>query len=91
MPYRKAKGLEKEKLKLMVLQLLKHAGTEGAMRDVVFDYLKDVLPVHKTREQQLRFVGRLLVEMYSDNLICQDGLKWRLRSDSTENISHPTE
>ena len=79
--YTKAKGLEKEKLKQMVLQLLKHAGTEGAMRDVVFDYLKDVLPVHKTREQQVRFVSRLLVEMDSDNLICRDGLIWRLRSD----------
>ena len=31
--YTKAKGLEKEKLKQMVLQLLKHAGIEGAMRD----------------------------------------------------------
>ena len=89
--YTKAKGLEKEKLKQMVLQLLKHAGIEGAMRDVVYDYLKDVLPVHKTREQQLRFVGRLLVEMDNESLISRDGLKWKLRSDSTENISHPTE
>lgn len=89
--YTKAKGLEKEKLKQMVLQLLKHAGTDGAMRDVVYDYLKDVLPVNKTKEQQLRFVGRLLVEMGNENLIFRDGLKWLLRSDPTEFTSDPTE
>ncbi len=61
------------------------------MRDVVHDYLKEVLPVHKTREQQLRFVGRLLVEMDNESLISRDGLKWKLLADSTENISNPTE
>lgn len=38
-------------------------GEDGAKRDNIYEYLKDVLPQNKTEEQKIRYVGRLLVEM----------------------------
>ena len=61
--YTKTKGLDKEKLRQMILQFLQNAGDEGAKRDSIYEYLKDVLPANKTEKQQLRMVGKLLVEM----------------------------
>ena len=77
--YTRQKGLDKTKLKYMVLQLLHNAGNEGLKREVVYDYLKDVLPISKTEEQQLRIVGRLLGEMYTENSIDRVGLKWKIK------------
>ena len=67
----------------MVLQYFSNAGDEGAKRDSIYEYLKDVLPAHKTEEQQLRYVGRLLVELNEEKLIDRIGLKWIL----TDNIA----
>ena len=78
--YTKKKGLDKEKLRQMVLQYLGNAGEEGAKRDGIYEYLKDVLPANKTEEQQLRMVGKLLVEMDENKLITTKGRKWIIRS-----------
>ena len=75
-----AKGLDKEKLRQMILQYLSKAGDEGAKRDSIYEYLKDVLPANKTEEQQLRYVGRLLVELNEEKQIDRIGLKWILRN-----------
>ena len=64
--YTKVKGLDKSKLKQMILQFLQNSGQDGARREHIYTYLKDTLPSNKTEEQQLRFVGRILVEMYED-------------------------
>ena len=56
--YTKTKGLDKEKLRQMILQFLQNAGDEGAKRDSIKEYLRDVLPSNKTDEQQLRMVGK---------------------------------
>ena len=77
--YTKTKGLDKERLRQMVLQYLSNAGSEGAKRDSIYEYLKDVLPANKTEEQQLRYVGRLLVEMNEENSIDRIGLRWILK------------
>lgn len=77
--YTKAKGLDKEKLRQMILQYLCNAGDEGAKRDSIYEYLKDVLPQNKTEEQQLRYVGRLLVELNEEKLIGRIGLRWILK------------
>ena len=53
----------------MVLQYFSNAGDEGAKRDSIYEYLKDVLPAHKTEEQRLRYVGSLLVELNEEKLI----------------------
>ena len=77
--YTKIKGLDKAKLRQMVLQYLSNAGEEGAKRDSIYEYLKDVLPQNKTEEQKLRYVGRLLVEMNEENSIDRIGLRWILK------------
>ena len=78
--YTKTKGLDKEKLRQMILQFLQNAGDEGAKRDSIYEYLRDVLPSNKTDEQQLRMVGKLLVEMDENKLITTKGRKWIIRS-----------
>ncbi len=77
--YTKTKGLDKERLRQMILQYLSNAGDEGAKRDSIYEYLKDVLPANKTEEQQLRYVGRLLVELNEEKQIGRIGLKWILK------------
>ena len=77
--YTKTKGLDKERLRQMVLQYLSNAGNEGAKRDSIYEYLKDVLPANKTEEQQLRYVGRLLVELNEEKQIDRIGLRWILK------------
>lgn len=80
--YTKAKGLDKARLKQMVLQLLQNAGKDGARREIIYDYLKDLLPSNKSQEQQLRYLGRLLVEMNEEGIIERSGLRWLLSSPS---------
>ena len=72
-------GLDKERLRQMILQYLSNAGEEGAKRDSIYEYLKDVLPANKTEEQQLRYVGRLLVELNEEKQIDRIGLRWILK------------
>lgn len=76
--YTKVKGLDKARLKQMVLQLLQNAGEDGARREIIYEYLKDLLPSNKSPEQQLRYLGRLLVEMNEEKTIERIGLKWLL-------------
>lgn len=74
--YTKTKGLDKAKLRQMVLQYLSNAGEEGAKRDSIYEYLKDVLPQNKTEEQKLRGLGDLLKTMKKEDLIWTDGRNW---------------
>lgn len=83
--YTKAKGLDKARLKQMVLQLLQNAGKDGARREIIYDYLKDLLPSNKSQEQQLRYLGRLLVEMNEEGTIERIGLRWLLSNSSDRN------
>lgn len=62
----------------MVLQYLSNAGDEGAKRDSIYEYLKDVLPQNKTEEQRLRTLGDLLKAMKKEKLIKTDGRYWFL-------------
>lgn len=74
--YTKKKGLDKEKLRQMILQYLKNAGNEGAKRDSIYEYIKDVLPSAKTEEQKLRSLGDILKAMKKEDLIRTDGRNW---------------
>ena len=47
----------------MIIQYLQNAGSSGAKRDAIFEYLKEVLPQNKTQEQQERMIGNILSEM----------------------------
>ena len=77
--YTKTRGLDKEKLRQMILQYLKNAGDEGAKRDSIYDYIKDVLPQSKSHEQQLRMLGDILNAMKEENLIMAKGRTWHER------------
>ena len=74
--YTKQKGLDKDKIKHMVLQYLKNAGSDGAKRDGIYEYIKDVMPGNKTDEQKLRSLGDLLKAMKVEDLIRTDGRNW---------------
>ena len=76
--YTKQKGLDKDKIKQMVLQYLKNAGSDGAKRDGIYEYIKDVMPQAKTREQQLRILGDILNALSVDKLISANGRTWFL-------------
>lgn len=74
--YTKQKGLDKDKIKQMILQYLKNAGSDGAKRDGIYEYIKDVMPQAKTREQQLRILGDILNALSMDKLIYANGRTW---------------
>lgn len=74
--YTRNKGLDKAKLQQMILQYLQNAGSVGAKRDAIFEYLKDVLPKTKTQEQQERMVGNILAEMKEVETIILKGRIW---------------
>lgn len=65
-----------KKLIQIILQYLKNTGEEGSKRDGIYEYLKDVLPQNKTREQQLRMFGDLLNSMKDEKLIIAKGRTW---------------
>ena len=60
----------------MVLQYLSNADSEGAKRDSIYEYLKDVLPRNKTEEQQIRMLGDLLKSMSKESIIKAEGRTW---------------
>ena len=78
--YTRNKGLDKSKIQQMILQYLQNAGSTGAKRDAIFDYLKEVLPQNKTHEQQERMLGNILSEMKENGLIVPEGRTWFLKS-----------
>ena len=78
--YTRNKGLDKSKIQQMILQYLQNAGSTGAKRDAIFDYLKEVLPQNKTHEQQERMLGNILSEMKENGLIVPKGRTWFLKS-----------
>ena len=74
--YTHNRGLDKAKLQHMILQYLQNAGSVGAKRDAIFDYLRDVLPRNKTPEQQERMVGNILAEMKEAEIVIVKGRIW---------------
>ena len=76
--YTKSKGLDKAKIKQMIIQYLQNAGSSGAKRDAIFEYLKEVLPQNKTQEQQERMIGNILSDMKDIGLVHPEGRTWFL-------------
>ena len=58
---------------------LQNAGSVGAKRVAIFDYLKDVLPKAKTLEQQERMVGNILAEMKEAEAVMVKGRIWHVK------------
>lgn len=61
--YTRVRGLERDKLKHMILQYIQNAGSDGAKREAILEYLQGTLPVRNTKVQNLRMVGNILSEM----------------------------
>lgn len=74
--YTKVKGLERNKIKQMALQFIQNAGDDGAKKNSILDYLKDVLPQRNSQEQNLRLLGNILSEMNSEGVIVLKGKQW---------------
>lgn len=74
--YTRNRGLAKEKMMQMILQYLQNAGTIGAKRDSIYEYIKDVMPQMKTHEQKLRMLGDMLNALSADRRIYAKGRTW---------------
>lgn len=71
--YTRVRGLERDKIKHMVLQYIQNAGTDGAKRDAILEYLQGTLPSRNTDDQNAQLVGNILKEMNRENIIALDG------------------
>lgn len=74
--YTKVKGLERDKIKHMVLQYIQNAGSDGAKRKDILEYLQDTLPIRNTKEQNLRMLGNILSEMATAGDIINKNRLW---------------
>ena len=74
--YTKVKGLERDKLKQMALQFIQNAGEDGAKKNSLLDYLKEVLPQRNSQEQNLRLLGNILSEMNTEGSVVLRGKLW---------------
>ena len=81
--YTKVRGLERDKIKHMILQYIQNAGVDGAKRDAILDYLQDTLPVRNTKEQNSDLIRNILREMGQENIIVSKNKLWYL-SKSTD-------
>ncbi len=76
--YTKVRGLERDKIKHMILQYIQNAGTDGAKRDAILEYLEGTLPSRNTKEQNLDLIRNLLREMSQENSIASKNQLWFL-------------
>ena len=78
--YTKEKGLAENSIQKLLLQLAHNAGEIGFWRKDAFESLQHVFPANNTREEKLRKIGRLLVNMAKDELIVKssNGKKWKI-------------
>ncbi|MCM1373154.1 MAG: putative DNA binding domain-containing protein [Bacteroides sp.] len=74
--YTRVRGLERDKIKHMVLQYIQNAGTDGAKRDAILEYLQNTLPSRNTKEQNLRMLGNILSEMANEGMITTKNRLW---------------
>lgn len=78
--YTKEKGLAENSIQKLLLQLAHNAGEMGFWRKDAFESLQHVFPANNTRDEKLRKIGRLLVNMAKDELIVKssNGKKWKI-------------
>lgn len=74
--YTRVRGLERDKLKQMILQYIQNAGSDGAKRDAILDYLQGTLPSRNTYEQNETLIYHLLSELRKAGLIEANGKIW---------------
>ena len=74
--YTKVKGLERDKIKQMVLQFIQNAGGDGAKKNSILEYINYALPQRNSQDQNLRLLGNILSEMNSEGVIVLKGKLW---------------
>lgn len=79
--YTRVRGLERDKLKQMILQYIQNAGTDGAKRDAILEYLQGTLPSRNTKEQNQRVLGNILSEMAANGDISSKSRMWYPKHD----------
>lgn len=78
--YTRVVGLERDKIKHMVLQYIQNAGSDGAKRSDIMEYLAGTLPSRNTPEQNLVLLKNIMNEMKNENKIYTDGRLWYTES-----------
>lgn len=78
--YTRVVGLERDKIKHMVLQYIQNAGSDGAKRSDIMEYLAGTLPSRNTPEQNLVLLKNIMNEMKNENKIFTDGRLWYTES-----------
>ena len=76
--YTRVRGLERDKIKQMILQYIQNAGNDGAKRDAILEYLHGTLPARNSKEQNSELVRNILREMSAENQIESKGQYWYL-------------
>ena len=74
--YTRVRGLERDKIKHMVLQYVQNAGTDGAKRDAILEYLQGTLPSRNTDDQNTILIKNIMTEMKNESIIVTDGRLW---------------
>lgn len=74
--YTRVVGLERDKIKLMVLQYIQNAGADGAKRSDIMEYLGGTLPSRNTPDQNGQMVGNILKELASEGKIQSIKQRW---------------
>lgn len=78
--YTRVVGLERDKIKHMVLQYIQNAGVDGAKRSDIMEYLAGTLPSRNTPDQNLVLLKNIMNEMKNGNRIFTDGRLWYAES-----------
>lgn len=76
--YTRVRGLERNKIKHMILQYIQNAGADGAKRECILEYLQGTLPIRNTKEQNSDLVRNILREMGQESLIVTENKLWYL-------------
>lgn len=76
--YTRVRGLERDKIKQMILQYIQNAGNDGAKRDAILEYLHGTIPARNTKEQNSELVRNILREMSAESRIVSKGQYWYL-------------
>lgn len=74
--YTRVVGLERDKIKHMVLQYIQNAGADGAKRSEIMEYLGGTLPSRNTPEQNGQMVGNILKELASEGNVQSIKQRW---------------
>lgn len=74
--YTRVVGLERDKIKHMVLQYIQNAGADGAKRSDIMEYLGGTLPSRNTPEQNGQMVGNILKELASEGNVQSIKQRW---------------